>query len=211
MPHSRKPRSAPSWKRDCATSWRNGAGIRGVCAALSDIPGQRGQTGDPGRFLGADPGLDLRKPRSVNAVDTNLLVYAHREECQWHPQARDCLARLAASSAPWAIPWPCVHEFLAIATHPRIYDPPTPTAIALDQVSGLAGDPESRAAGRVARVLGKIPSFDRDRANHGAHGTRRARGGSLLPPRRRDPLDGRPRLQPFSRTPGAQPVAGPAA
>ncbi|MCY3763511.1 MAG: PIN domain-containing protein [Gemmatimonadetes bacterium] len=70
----------------------------------------------------------------MNAVDANLLVYAHREECQWHPQARDCLANLAASPAPWAIPGPCVHEFLAIATHPRIYDPPTPTAIALDQV-----------------------------------------------------------------------------
>ena len=67
-------------------------------------------------------------------MDTNLLVYAHREECQWHPQARDCLANLAASPALWAIPWPCVHEFLAIATHPRIYDPPTPGAIALDQV-----------------------------------------------------------------------------
>ena len=77
----------------------------------------------------------------MNAVDTNLLVYAHREECQWHPQARDCLANLAASPAPWAIPWPCVHEFLAIATHPRIYDPPTPTAIALDQVKAWVETP----------------------------------------------------------------------
>ncbi len=77
----------------------------------------------------------------MNAVDTNLLVYAHREECQWHPQARDCLANLAASPAPWAIPWPCVQEFLAIATHPRIYDPPTPTAIALDQVEAWLETP----------------------------------------------------------------------
>ena len=34
----------------------------------------------------------------------------------------------------WAIPWPCLHEFLAIVTHPRIYDPPTPLASALDQI-----------------------------------------------------------------------------
>lgn len=33
------------------------------------------------------------------------------------------------------MPWPCLHEFLAIVTHPRIYDPPTPLAVALDQVS----------------------------------------------------------------------------
>lgn len=34
----------------------------------------------------------------------------------------------------WAIPWPCIHEFLAIITYPRIYSPPTPLEIALDQV-----------------------------------------------------------------------------
>jgi uncharacterized protein len=36
---------------------------------------------------------------------------------------------------PWAIPWPCIHEFLAIVTHPRIYDPPTPLADALEQAA----------------------------------------------------------------------------
>jgi hypothetical protein len=44
------------------------------------------------------------------------------------------VAGLAEGSEPWAIPWACLHEFLAIVTHPRIYDPPTPTAAALDQV-----------------------------------------------------------------------------
>jgi len=59
----------------------------------------------------------------VIAVDTNILLYAHREEAPWHEAATRCLADLAAES--WAIPWPCVHEFLAIATHPRIFDPPS--------------------------------------------------------------------------------------
>jgi predicted nucleic acid-binding protein len=27
---------------------------------------------------------------------------------------------------PWAIPWPCIHE--ALATHPRVFDPPSPLA-----------------------------------------------------------------------------------
>jgi uncharacterized protein len=68
------------------------------------------------------------------AVDTNILVYAHREDSPFHAAAAGKLARLAEGSAAWAIPWPCLHEFLAIVTHARIYDPPTPLAVALDQV-----------------------------------------------------------------------------
>ena len=67
------------------------------------------------------------------AVDTNLLVYAHREDSPWHDAAYARLAELAEARAPWAIPWPCLHEFLAIVTHPRIYAPPTTLAAAIDQ------------------------------------------------------------------------------
>ncbi len=68
------------------------------------------------------------------AVDTNLLVFAHREDSPFHGAASSSIARLAEGRGAWAIPWPCIHEFLAIVTHPRIYDPPTPLAKALDQV-----------------------------------------------------------------------------
>lgn len=68
------------------------------------------------------------------AVDTNILVYAHREESEWHQQADECLTGLAESGKPWGIPWPCIHEFLSIATNPRIYVPPTPMSIAKEQV-----------------------------------------------------------------------------
>lgn len=60
------------------------------------------------------------------AIDTNLLVYAHRQDCEWHGGALKVLVELAESKQRWAIPWPCIHEFVAITTHPRIYDPPTP-------------------------------------------------------------------------------------
>jgi toxin-antitoxin system PIN domain toxin len=70
----------------------------------------------------------------VIAVDTNILVYAHREDSPWHEAAYARVAELAEGRAPWAIPWPCIHEFLAIVTHPRVYAPPTPLAVALDQV-----------------------------------------------------------------------------
>lgn len=68
------------------------------------------------------------------AVDTNILVYAHREDSPFHAAAASRVATLAEAPAPWAIPWPCLHEFFAIVTHPRIYDPPTPPAAALNQV-----------------------------------------------------------------------------
>jgi toxin-antitoxin system PIN domain toxin len=70
----------------------------------------------------------------VIAVDTNVLVYAHREDSPFHEAAARRLSQLAESSASWVIPWPCLHEFLAIATHPRIYNPPTPLGLALEQV-----------------------------------------------------------------------------
>ena len=75
------------------------------------------------------------------AVDTNILVYAHREDSPFHEAAFLCVAELADGLASWAIPWPCLHEFLAVATHPRIYTPPTPLARALDQVEAWLASP----------------------------------------------------------------------
>ena len=68
------------------------------------------------------------------AVDTNILVYAHRADSLWHAKADRRLAELAESGSPWAIPWPCIHEFLAIVTDPKIYRPPTPVTKAVEQV-----------------------------------------------------------------------------
>lgn len=68
------------------------------------------------------------------ALDTNLLVYAHREDSPWHDLAYARVAELAEGRASWSIPWPCLHEFVAIVTHPRIYNPPTPLAQAIDQI-----------------------------------------------------------------------------
>jgi len=75
------------------------------------------------------------------AVDTNLLVYAHREDSAWHDAAYTRITELAEGRSPWAIPWPCIHEFLAIVTHPRIFVPPTPLDAALDQVEAWLESP----------------------------------------------------------------------
>jgi toxin-antitoxin system PIN domain toxin len=75
------------------------------------------------------------------AVDTNILVYAHRRDSQWHEPAAMCMRELAEGPASWALPWPCVHEFLAIVTHERIFSPPTPMSKALEQVAAWLESP----------------------------------------------------------------------
>lgn len=67
------------------------------------------------------------------AVDTNLLVYAHREDSPWHGAADAAVRRLAEGREAWAIPWACIHEFLGIVTRPGIYDPPTPLKTAAER------------------------------------------------------------------------------
>jgi toxin-antitoxin system PIN domain toxin len=88
----------------------------------------------------------------VIALDTNILIYAHREDSPFHEAAFDRLAELAQGPASWAIPWPCVHEFLAIVTHPRIYAPPTPLADAIDQVEAWLESP-------TLVLLGESPAY----------------------------------------------------
>ena len=67
------------------------------------------------------------------AVDTNVLLHAHRAESPMHDVATRRLVEVAAG--PWAVPWPCIHEFLAIATHPRVFAPPSPLDDALRAVT----------------------------------------------------------------------------
>ncbi len=75
------------------------------------------------------------------AVDTNLLVYAHRRDSTFHGRARDLIRGLAEGRASWAVPWPCVHEFLAVVTHPRIFDPPSTLEQAAEQVDAWLESP----------------------------------------------------------------------
>ncbi|AKU15555.1 type II toxin-antitoxin system VapC family toxin [Luteipulveratus mongoliensis] len=93
------------------------------------------------------------------AVDTNVLVYAHREDSPHHVAAMTALAGLAEGPRAIAVPWPCAHEFLAIATHPRVYDPPSAPDAALESINDLMAFPgvamlsESADHGRILATL----------------------------------------------------------
>jgi hypothetical protein len=86
----------------------------------------------------------------VIAVDTNLLVYAHRRDSEWYAPAAAILKELAEGRVAWAIPWPCIHEFLAIVTHPRIYAPPSTPTQAVQQVDAWLGSPTVHLVGEAA-------------------------------------------------------------
>ena len=83
------------------------------------------------------------------AVDTNILVYSHRGDSQWHEAALACMTKLAEGRGRWAIPWPCLHEFLAIVTHSRIFNPPTPLLKALDQAEAWMESPRLTLIGET--------------------------------------------------------------
>ncbi|MDQ6679603.1 MAG: PIN domain-containing protein [Pseudomonadota bacterium] len=75
------------------------------------------------------------------AVDTNLLIYAHRLESPFHRQAGACIRSLAEGRGSWAIPWPCVHEFFSVATNPRVFASPTPVKLALETIDAWFAAP----------------------------------------------------------------------
>lgn len=83
------------------------------------------------------------------ALDTNILVYAHRADSPWHEPAYQVIVNLAKGEVFWGIPWPCIHEFLAVVTHPRIYAPPTPFSKAIEQVEIWLEAPSLRLLGEL--------------------------------------------------------------
>ena len=77
----------------------------------------------------------------MKAVDTNVLVYAHREEMPLHAAAHRRLTELAQSAVPWGIPVFCVGEFVRVVTHRRIFCPPSSLETALGFIDAVSKSP----------------------------------------------------------------------
>ncbi len=75
------------------------------------------------------------------AVDTNILVYSHREDGLWFEAARACVRTLAEGSEPWAILWPSLYGFLVTVTNPLVFKTPTPFDRAVAQVDAWLESP----------------------------------------------------------------------
>lgn len=75
------------------------------------------------------------------AVDTNILVHAHRRDSAFHELAERCVRSLAESAAPWAIPFHCLIEVYGIVTHPAIWKRASTPAQAADQIRAWRESP----------------------------------------------------------------------
>lgn len=90
------------------------------------------------------------------AIDTNVLVYAQREDTPRHAAAVDVLAALAQGGEPWGVPWPCVAEFLRVVTSHRAWREATPMGEALDNLAGLFDAPTAQFLAPTDRHLGVL-------------------------------------------------------
>ena len=119
------------------------------------------------------------------AVDSNLLVYAHRGENPWHDRASAVIRELAEGPSPWAIAWTSIHEFYGVVTNPGVFRPPSTPAEAIAQIEFWLASPslvllgetdshwrELRKLIEVGRIVGAKVHDARIAAICIAHGVR---------------------------------------
>lgn len=92
--------------------------------------------------------------RGMIAVDTNILVHAHRRSSpHWH-HVFGLLQEFAHGSEFWAIPWPCCYEFLGVTTNRRIWgDTVSTTEQAWRQLEAWTASPSCRQIGETAGFM----------------------------------------------------------
>lgn len=78
------------------------------------------------------------------ALDTNILVHAHRQDAGLHGRARETVRELAEAPAPWGICYHSLVEFYAITTRRGLWDVPSTPEQAIDQIAAWRESPTLR-------------------------------------------------------------------
>jgi uncharacterized protein len=89
----------------------------------------------------------------VIAVDTNILVHAHRAEMPKHERALARLRTLAEGAEPWGIPVFCLGELVRVISHPRLFDAPHSAKDAAEAVRRLTASPSLRVLSPGSRFV----------------------------------------------------------
>jgi uncharacterized protein len=95
----------------------------------------------------------------VIAVDANILVYAHKQGAPFHAEAKAALLGLVSSTDTWALPWPCLHEFFAVVTNPRLFTPASTPAQAIAQLEAWIAAPNVRLLSESRIHLARLASL----------------------------------------------------
>jgi uncharacterized protein len=95
----------------------------------------------------------------VIAVDSNILVYAHKKDAPFHTEAKAALSSLVRSADTWVIPWPCVHEFFAVVTNPRVFSPASTPTEAIAQLEAWTSAPNVQLLAESRDHLARLTSL----------------------------------------------------
>lgn len=76
--------------------------------------------------------------------DVNVLVYAHREDASNHPAYLQWLEDLLNSDESFAVSELVLSGFLRIVTHPKIFNPPSSLADALEFINAIRQQPNCK-------------------------------------------------------------------
>ena len=90
------------------------------------------------------------------AVDTSILIYAHRQDHEWYDAASSRLRSLAEGRAGWAIPWPCIHEFFSVITRANVFVPPSTIAQAFVQLEAWFESPTLQLLGESVQHMATL-------------------------------------------------------
>lgn len=94
------------------------------------------------------------------AVDTNILVACVRTEYPHHDKALEHIRDLAEDSTAWALPWACVHEFLAVVTNPpRIFRVPLAASQAAEVIAAICITHGVTELWTADRDFGRFPAL----------------------------------------------------
>jgi len=97
----------------------------------------------------------------VIAVDTNILVYAYTVPCDFNARAILALKDLIGRGQPWAIPWPCAHEFISVMSNPRVQRIAASSDHVIDMLTVLVRESNASCIGESVshfRTLRKLVS-----------------------------------------------------
>lgn len=95
------------------------------------------------------------------AIDTNLLILAHRGNPPYHQPALAALQPVFEGASAWALPWPCVHEFIGVATNSRIYKPASTLSEAFGFLERLFGSPPLQLLAESPGYFAKLSELAR--------------------------------------------------
>lgn len=96
----------------------------------------------------------------MKAVDTSLLLAAHRAECDEHARSARTLAALCEGREPFGLPLDVINEFVRLVTHERLFNPPSPSITALRFVHALVSSPACQVLLPGERSVETMPHLE---------------------------------------------------